>query len=142
MLQKIKICSKCKRKLSATTKFFCQDKRRKDGLANPCKRCKRKYEQSKHARFLDWKRSIEHRYGLKIIGYNKLFNTQNGCCAVCGRHQSELKRRLDVDHNHQTDKIRGLLCNYCNKIVERHINSPLHFKNPAIINKLNEYLES
>jgi len=136
----MRICSKCKRELPATTQFFFKDKRRKDGFANPCKECKRMYEQSEHARTLDWKRSIKYRYGLEISGYNKLFNQQNGCCAICGKHQSELCRRLDIDHNHRTKEIRGLLCNYCNKIVEQVINSGF-CRNKKLINNINSYLK-
>jgi hypothetical protein len=44
-----------------------------------------------------------------------LFIKQNGCCAICGKHQSEFKHRLNLDHNHKTLQIRGLLCYYCNK---------------------------
>ena len=56
-------------------------------------------------------------YGLTIDGYNKMFSDQNGCCAVCGRHQSEFKKRLAVDHNHITKKVRKLLCNQCNTAI-------------------------
>lgn len=140
MLQKIKICSKCKRKLPATKKYFYQDKRRKDNFANPCRICKRLYEQSECARFLDWKRSIKYHYKLKVNDYNKLFSIQNGRCAICRKHQSELKRGLDIDHDHKTGKVRGLLCNYCNKIVGRYINDSTHYKNQAIINGIKEYL--
>ena len=43
-----------------------------------------------------------------------MYNNQNGCCAVCGKHQSEFKRIFDVDHDHVTGKVRGLLCRSCN----------------------------
>ncbi len=71
------------------------------------------------------KRVVEHRdsvrksslkkYGLTLVGYDRLYNRQKGCCAICGRHQWELNRALDVDHNHKTDKVRGLLCGDCNR---------------------------
>lgn len=57
---------------------------------------------------------LKERYQLTIEDYNKLFQEQQGCCAICGKHQSELKHRLNVDHNHKTGKIRGLLCPKCN----------------------------
>jgi len=53
-------------------------------------------------------------YGLSLEDYNDLYNQQQGCCAICGKHQSEIKRTLFVDHNHDTGKIRGLLCYTCN----------------------------
>jgi len=50
-----------------------------------------------------------------------LFKQQKGRCAICGKHQNEFKRRLNLDHNHTTGQIRGLLCYYCNKFrVGRH----------------------
>lgn len=46
--------------------------------------------------------------------YKRLFKEQEGCCAICGRHQSEFKHALAIDHNHKTGKIRKLLCVRCN----------------------------
>lgn len=46
--------------------------------------------------------------------FNEMYDKQEGKCRICGRHQTELKRRLSVDHNHTTGKIRGLLCGKCN----------------------------
>lgn len=45
----------------------------------------------------------------------KLSDAQEQRCAICGRHESEFKNRLAVDHNHRTSKVRGLLCFFCNK---------------------------
>lgn len=35
-------------------------------------------------------------------------------CAICGVPEKELTRKLHTDHNHETGKIRGLLCANCN----------------------------
>jgi hypothetical protein len=56
-------------------------------------------------------------YNLTIDDYNKMFTSQNGCCKICGKHQSEFKKSLSIDHNHQTNEVRGLLCNNCNTIL-------------------------
>ena len=37
-----------------------------------------------------------------------------GCCAICKTHQSKLGKTLEVDHDHDTGVIRGLLCHKCN----------------------------
>jgi len=50
-----------------------------------------------------------------LLNYNKLFNDQNGLCACCTRHQSSFVKLFAVDHNHKTGKVRGLLCDPCNK---------------------------
>lgn len=51
--------------------------------------------------------------------YAELYDTQNGCCAICGQHISALPNRgnlplLAIDHDHITGQIRGLLCHACN----------------------------
>lgn len=54
------------------------------------------------------------KYGLTAQFYNELFNKQEGCCAICGIHQSELPNKLCIDHDHITGMVRGLLCLKCN----------------------------
>lgn len=46
-----------------------------------------------------------------------LFQKQQGRCAICDREEVDLKSPLVVDHDHQTDVIRGLLCVRCNLLV-------------------------
>lgn len=55
------------------------------------------------------------RMGLTIEQYDELLTKQEYCCAICGTHQDKLKQKLSIDHNHDTLKIRGLLCNKCNR---------------------------
>ena len=46
--------------------------------------------------------------------HQKLFEKQQGRCAICNKHQSELNKEISIDHSHKTGKVRGLLCNNCN----------------------------
>jgi hypothetical protein len=59
-------------------------------------------------------RNRKRLYGLTKEQYNEMFIKQDGKCAICGKHQSELRIRLCVDHNHSNGKIRELLCSRCN----------------------------
>jgi len=71
-------------------------------------------------------RNILYKYGVTKEDYNNLYNKQNGCCRICTRHQSEFNKRLSVDHNHETGKVRGLLCSKCNQaigLLKENINS-------------------
>jgi hypothetical protein len=54
-------------------------------------------------------------YGLTDAEYNAMFEAQEGRCLICGTRPSELKKPLFIDHNHGTGKVRGLLCNACNR---------------------------
>ena len=57
-------------------------------------------------------------YGLGREDYIELLTKQHGVCAICANPESLTlhgqKKRLSVDHNHTTGKIRGLLCHNCN----------------------------
>ncbi len=56
-------------------------------------------------------------YGITSEQYEEILIGQKECCAICGDHQSKFKRRLHVDHNHETGEIRGLLCTNCNRML-------------------------
>lgn len=61
-----------------------------------------------------------HRFSLKNIGvtpeeYIKQLATQKDCCAICGRHKSLFKKALHADHNHKSNRFRGILCESCNR---------------------------
>ena len=49
-------------------------------------------------------------YGISIEEYESMLESQSGLCAIC----AEPGQKLFVDHNHQTGKVRGLLCPSCN----------------------------
>lgn len=53
--------------------------------------------------------------GITVSDYDRMFVEQHGVCAIC--EQPELTRRLSVDHNHATGKVRGLLCHRCNVAI-------------------------
>jgi hypothetical protein len=54
-------------------------------------------------------------YGITQEEYNSMVLIQNGVCAICKLPPS--KKRLSIDHNHETGKIRGLLCSRCNLAI-------------------------
>ena len=58
-------------------------------------------------------------YGITAEDYNNMFIEQGGRCAICGVHQSKLKKILHVDHCHETGVVRGLLCDGCNIAIGR-----------------------
>lgn len=52
-------------------------------------------------------------YGITAAQYDATLKEQNGVCAICGRLPKT--KRLAVDHNHRSHKVRGLLCFTCNR---------------------------
>ncbi|MEO8483323.1 MAG: endonuclease VII domain-containing protein [Acidobacteriota bacterium] len=53
--------------------------------------------------------------GITLEQYDELLAKQGGCCALC--RQPPGKNRLQVDHDHETNEIRGLLCSKCNVLL-------------------------
>lgn len=120
-----KICTKCKKEKSLDE--FPRKGSNRKGLRAICKPCKNKEACKNRARNKkenpeqyfenNFKWNIKGKYGLTVEQWQQMFEEQGGCCAICGIHQSELKRRLSVEHNHQTGKIRQLTCKTCNHLI-------------------------
>jgi hypothetical protein len=55
-----------------------------------------------------------HHFGISMEKYIEILESQDSRCAICGRHQEELDRKMAVDHSHSNGHIRGLLCLNCN----------------------------
>lgn len=58
--------------------------------------------------------AIYNRYRLTRAEWQDMFDKQHGCCAICGVAQKMLTHPLEIDLDHSTGKIRGLLCRKCN----------------------------
>ena len=85
-----------------------------------CKQCRVKEMQAryasdpefaKRAKLAARKSVFKNQYGITPEQYDQMFLAQNGKCRICKRVSN---KRLNVDHCHNTGKIRGLLCWNCN----------------------------
>lgn len=61
-------------------------------------------------------KSVVKTYGLEPGEYERRYAEQGGVCAICQRAKG-ITRRLAVDHNHRTGRVRGLLCSPCNQML-------------------------
>lgn len=96
---------------------FRKDFRIKRGYSRTCKKCWATYNREHYLRvgksgsgkYQTFRASITHEEYLDIL------DAQDGVCAICGKKEiSTRKGRLCIDHDHQSGKIRGLLCMKCN----------------------------
>ena len=113
-----KVCGFCKLEKSLDQFYKRGDS---DGYRSDCKDC---YSHKNHQRWLKQpdfrergktrtrKYLLKNYYGMSLKDYDKLLESQNGACRICGQYPSEVS--LAVDHCHETGIIRGLLCNTCN----------------------------
>ena len=60
----------------------------------------------------------KRRFGITAARYAAMLAEQNGLCAICGKVEGETRngkvKALAVDHDHESGRIRGLLCVACN----------------------------
>lgn len=158
-----KTCTKCKKEVPATPKYFHRDNSSKSGLHSQCKECRNLWRKNNKEKYKKWREKnkekirenqrkyyrndkkkyrenrIKNLFGITLKDYNEMLKKQNGRCAICGtkkvgRNQYN-NRSLGIDHDHKTGKIRGLLCNNC--------NTTLGFlkDNPLILIKAVKYLQ-
>jgi len=58
-------------------------------------------------------KDLAHRYGITVEQFDEIRYRQGDACALCVRPFGR-RRAPHVDHNHETKRVRGLLCQNCN----------------------------
>lgn len=129
----MKVCKDCQIEKSADD--FPNAPRNKDGLHTYCRKCNnRRAKASPNYKKNIRKAQLKKNYKLTPEQYDAIFAIQNGVCAICNQPESGKREYLCVDHDHDTKKVRGLLCHDCNLGLGK-------FKDdPAILNKAIWYL--
>lgn len=123
---RMKRCGRCKRTLP--TSSFHLDGSARDGLQGRCKECcavVAKAANSEHY--------TRRRWGIPKDLWALLVETQGGGCGACGGPPTE-GRAFNVDHDHETGVVRGLVCGQSNKIMG------LANDDPVILDRMADYL--
>lgn len=80
------------------------------------RRHKRKYIENNPKKVRGWR--LKQEYGIDVDRARKILRDQNRKCLICGKSIHLFGKndghRAHVDHNHTTNKVRGLLCPACN----------------------------
>ena len=69
---------------------------------------------------------IRHRYGLSLEDAKQVVSGQFGSCQICG-----LTKKLELDHDHTSGQIRGMVCRRCNLMIEA-LERPMPYRAVAL----------
>ena len=133
----MKKCKECGKEKELTE--FYKDRLSADGHRNNCKACKNKktllWRDANRERYNEIARKHNkanyavdrlRRYALSLKEHTDMLIAQNYVCAICQKPPTN-KRTLATDRDHETGKVRGLLCYKCNRDMAV-IDDPSHFE--------------
>lgn len=155
----VKKCTKCKLEKSLNDDFS-KNPNTKDGKASWCRTCfgewHSEYEKKRRrdpktrsiilARDKKWNGTktprmnanykLKQKYGISLEEKEAILRSQNNVCRGCGSPDPKSKKGWNLDHDHKTGEIRGVLCRPCNLILGFAKDSSKHLEG------LIDYLES
>ncbi len=85
---------------------------------------------------------LKKNFNITLEQYNEILAKQNFVCAICEEkektvhHVTGRLKSLAVDHDHVTGKIRGLLCQRCNRVLGKVRD------NTDLLDKMKEYINA
>lgn len=155
-----KVCSTCKE--NKDTNLFYKNKSNSSGFTSQCKNCadtssrgsynknrKKRLDNSKNWRVNNKDRRkdshLKRVYGITLEKYNEMLLYQHNLCGICEQPENAIGGKdkkhiqLSIDHDHKTGRVRGLLCNNCNRglgllkeNVEYLQNAILYLEDPNV----------
>jgi hypothetical protein len=104
-------CTRCKIEKPGTPEFFPLHNKKKNGLDSWCRLCRASYRNAICRG--------KHRAVISDELLKEIKETTHEC-VICGDEEN-----LVVDHDHVTGKVRGILCNHCNRGLGHFRDSPI-----------------
>lgn len=136
----MKTCTKCYS--SKELSEFNKNKNNADGHSTWCRQCmKDAYSPAHYKKYVKKNPQVHRKSHLKLKylltpeEYESMLHDQQEGCAICGAQQEDIGKRLLVDHDHETGKVRGLLCPSCNHGLGRFRDDP------ELLSRAKDYIE-
>ncbi len=84
-----------------------------------CKECDKARVKARHQANPERTRNndLKRNYGITLQEHQEMYKNQNGVCAICKGEGDGKWKKLCVDHDHKTGKVRQLLCRNCNMVL-------------------------
>jgi hypothetical protein len=134
----MKACKSCKT-FQVESNFYAH-KSTADKLFTTCKFCCKVADAARKRNYSTLARvssKMKYNYGITLDDYNRMYELQSGVCMICKKKETNGKR-LAIDHDHDTGKVRGLLCNHCNIGLGKFFDNPQLLQ--SAINYINDHL--
>lgn len=111
-------------------------KRKSTKRKNICKLCKQeRYKETRKKNDVNYRFK---KFNFTYEDYLNLLEEQGGKCAICPKTENqEYHKNFNIDHDHKTGKVRGLLCNGCNTGLGLFKDNTVNLQ--SAINYLNKY---
>ena len=142
-MAKGRICNRCQ--TYKEWEYFAINKKGLNDRKSICKVCSnqgqlehaRKRRAENPERYAKYRREklLVSKYKISSKIYQEMLLEQNHSCCICGRTENTVGKNFYVDHCHNTEKVRGLLCYHCNTLLG------MAFDNPKILRSAADYVE-
>lgn len=131
----MKLCASCKKPKGFSEFHKSSVEYNKDGYRSKCKSCRKLERHKEYETAAIYRNADPIRNKAKNLtrfwpgttwqqawaNYLNLLSKQNSSCAICGEKETAKCsktgriKKLAVDHEHKSKKVRGLLCDRCNR---------------------------
>ena len=126
MTQEIKSLPKPRKPLTRQQKDEANARQREYRQMHPdrWKKYRKKHYEKYKEEYIDIERTyrLKKDFNLTPDEYDNMLQKQSGLCAICYQPETSKNKRgnikkLAVDHNHETGRLRDLLCARCNQAI-------------------------
>lgn len=128
------VCSWCKQMKPQSD--FHKDSSNKYGKAYYCKSCANEKSRIFYKTIDKIKRRqvqrnahLKRTFGITLEEFNTIYSNQEGLCNICSIPLQKIGTYTHVDHDHKTNKVRGILCTNCNRGLGHFQDNILNLKN-------------
>ena len=112
-------CTQCKIDKPEKDYYTRKDRPNGKGRLSECKECMKSRVMGRYNKDPDLvndKRAAKL-YGITLEQVQEMREQSNGICSICNREGKHHHKRLVIDHDHKTGKVRGLICSSCNSMI-------------------------
>ena len=112
-------CTQCKKDKSEGDYYVRKDRPSGKGRLSECKECMKSRVMDRYKKDPDLvndKRAAKV-YGITLEQVQEMREQSGGICSICNREGKHHHKRLVIDHDHKTGKVRGLICSTCNSMI-------------------------